>query len=197
MFFISTIHHGTQVLKIRIAQAVTRILISSGDVDAVILAGSSPSEHFLLPVYPSLRIVLLNFPERAIHILKTCDSFFSIQIQVPLIIQCHKLFGGKHRKLTGNLGKTNIRVKADRQPGIFLPSVLRSNHHDSISSTGTIDGRRRSILQNINGFNLTWIQLCHSIFTRETINDIQRFITLGNGDTTTHTDGNGGTGTSF
>ena len=65
--------------------------------------------------------------------------------------------------------------------------TLGGNNHDTIRTTRTINGGRRSILQNLHALNVFGIDTFQTGFTHHAIHDIKRFIALVDGVGTTNT----------
>ena len=82
-----------------------------------------------------------------------------------------------------NLVNTEVTRVVHLQRLVFL-TILGSDDNDTIRSTRTIDGTRRSILQNLNGLDIIRREVTDSGTHWHTIDDIKRSCATERTDTT-------------
>ena len=93
--------------------------------------------------------------------------------------------------ITGRLVELGIAVVVHLYATLL--GTLGRDEDYTVSTTGTIDSRRRSILQHVDRLNLIGRDVAHR--TRDTIHEDQRLVRLRDRTTTTHANRNLGVGT--
>ena len=160
------------------------------------------SQCFILPVQPfTIAIVFFKVTVVAVDFGELFDVFLPVVrsgsvVNATFIIQHRKFISRKYIQLLGYFLETYITVKCNSRFSVFT-TALGSNNDYTISTTGTVDSCSRSIFQDVDCFNFRRVKGRHTVFAGETVDDIQRFVTLSNGNTTTNPNRNGSSGSTF
>ncbi len=93
-----------------------------------------------------------------------------------------------HRVFFAYLPYAYITVKTDIHFRSVLSAFLCGNHYYAVGSACSVNSSGRSVFQDVYGFDFTGIQAVHAVFAGESVNNVKRFVTLGNGDAATYTD---------
>ena len=112
----------------------------------------------------------------------TCESCIRVGASLTEIVAI--LVGIHHIiYITRNLVNTEVTRVVYLQRLVFL-TILGSDDNDTISSTRTVDGTRRSILQDLDGLDIIRREVTDSGTHWHTINDIKRSCATERTDTT-------------
>ena len=143
---------------------------------------STPVEHeylvkpicvgFVLEMIHSILAHLVTARQRSVGILASLTQIVAILVSVHYIIY-----------IARNLVNTKVTGVVHLQRLVFL-TILGSDNNDTIRSTGTIDGTRRSILQNLDGLDIIRREVTDSGTHWHTIDDIKRSCATERTDTT-------------
>ena len=145
----------------------------------MILADTS-LEHFVKPVCVGciLEVILailthlISTRDRSVGVGASSTKVLAILVGVHYIIY-----------IARNLVNTKVTGVVHLQRLVFL-TILGSDNNDTIRSTRTIDGTRRSILQNLDGLDIIRREVTDSGTHWHTIDDIKRSCATERTDTT-------------
>ena len=158
---------------------ISTVRATTAEGYVVILADTS-LEHFVKPIcIGSILEVILAI---LTHLVTTRQRSIGIRTSLTQIVA---ILVGVHHVIyiTRNLVNTEVTRVVHLQRLVFL-TILGSDDNDTISCTRTIDGTRRSILQDLNGLNIIRREITDSGTHWHTINDIKRSSATERTDTT-------------
>ena len=118
-------------------------------------------------------------------------------VEAAFVVAQHELFGREHVQFVGHLLHTHVGIETYVDFAVVLRTALGGDDHNAVGTAGTVDGRRRSILQDVDAFNLGGVEGRHAVFAGETVDDVQRLVALRDGDTATYADGDFSTRSTF
>ena len=127
---------------------------------------------FVLEMIHSILAHLVTARQRSVGILASLTQVVAILVSVHYIIY-----------IARNLVNTKVTGVVHLQRLVFL-TILGSNDNDTIGSTRTVDGTRRSILQNLDGLDIIRREVTDSGTHWHTVDDIKRSCATERTDTT-------------
>ena len=155
----------------REANVILDILSTTANAYIILLLVTSTTEYFVLIVCTFYRLPDI---EVAVVTIVCCTNFIKRVCKVIRIKSLDQL--------------CNLLV-AKRSIEVYLCLTLRTalgcNDDNTISTTGTIDSCRRSILQYVDALNFAWSDVADRAY-RETVNDVEWRVVLRKRTTTTH-----------
>ena len=127
---------------------------------------------FVLEMIHSILAHLVTARQRSVGILASLTQVVAILVSVHYIIY-----------IARNLVNTKVTRVVHLQRLVFL-TILGSDDNDTIGSTRTVDGTRRSILQNLDGLDIIRREVTDSGTHWHTVDDIKRSCATERTDTT-------------
>ena len=149
------------------------------------------THHLVLPVVRRQRTIhvevvgVTEVRTEELTVAVTCTGS-----RVPLVLVLGKLLGVHQVELLGYVADVEVAVEAHLH--IASLGVLRGDHHNAVTTLGTVDGGQGGILQNINRCDVRGRNIVDVVHL-ETVHDIEGLVGLCNRRTATHTDVNIGT----
>ena len=169
-----------------IAKCILDILGTAIDIDVVVERVTCATVNKILPVVGRdvvIHIEILIVAEK-VGIRRNLTGIVVVLQESKLILPCSIVSCTEHILLLGNLFPAIISIVAHLC--LAFLTALGSHQDNTVSTTATIDGGRRSVLQhgdvlNVIGRNVT------DTLNGETIDNVQRLVRLGDRTTATHT----------
>ena len=146
----------------------------------VVVLADTGLEHLVKPISVGciLEVVLAILThlvatrDRSVGVGASCTKILAILVGVHHVIY-----------IARNLVNTEVTRVVYLQRLVFL-TILGSDDNDTIGSTRTVDGTRRSILQNLDGLDIIWREVTDSGTHWHTVDDIERSRATEGADTT-------------
>ena len=163
--------HGRVILEIRSAEAVAAAFGAAGDAHLVVL-GVTVLEHHVLPV----RDRIVRFVE-------------GIRILPGHLTETDVFRAGHHRILDRSL-QGRIGVEGHHR-GLADRSLIGTDQDDTIGAAGTVDGRGRGILENVDALDVVGGDFRQASHERNAVQHDERVVRCGERTLAADTDGGG------